>query len=122
MEISSLSDDCGSPFKFLSFSYILKDHPKSDLICRPLTSKIMQREKKKDPNTEEIKSDDDGEVYRRPVGRKSWKAMDNKSAIELKELKVAEASLDDQKHLSQLMRVQQELLLLRSRNIRPISQ
>lgn len=110
LNISSVQEECGPEFRHLSCWKILKDHPKFELILHPPTAKTS--DEPTDTNTRDQGSDCEPELTgSRPTGRKRQKEMDQKGAMDIKKLKVAQATLEAQQERNILMKTHQEMLL-----------
>lgn len=127
LEITSMSDSCGPPFKFMSSYHLLKDHPKFDLIANrePTASpspipispqpqeEALERSDTEEPEEAE-NGNKDSEEFKRPIGRKRMKSITSKAENDNKRLKIAEATLEAQKERNELLRSQQEMALFTS--------
>lgn len=121
LEISSVTDSSGPPFKFLSCWTILKEHPKFDVLSQPPekrnTDESATQESARNDETNSdaaIEAAAGFEPYSRPVGRKRAKQLDARSELDRKNLKVAEATLKAQQERNELIRTHQEMLLFTS--------
>lgn len=113
IEISSVTEDCGPPFKFMTCWSLLKDHPKFDVLLNPVQPTAVQKESddvadEDDTNEEDVVEKDE---YKRPIGRKRAKAADARAEIDCKKLKVAEASVAAQEKKNKLIEEHHEILL-----------
>lgn len=115
VQISSVTDDCGPPFKFHAAWRVLKDHPKFELYCNPPKPQTANAETPPpDDESDNDENKSNSEEYKRPIGRKRAKAADAKEEVDRKKLKMAEASLSTQRERNELMKEHQEIMLFSS--------
>lgn len=121
IEITSVAQSCGPPFKHQTVWQLLKDHPKFDLLLHPPTPsepappvEIEGEEERENGYGNNSEDNNESESFRRPLGRKRAKACDAKIELDAKRIKIAREALDAQKERNELLRSQQEMLLFTS--------
>ena len=121
LEITSVTQSCGPPFKHQTCWQLLKDHPKFDLLLHPPTPSEPSKLVVTGGEDEEENDHGDGsevggeaEQFKRPIGRKSAKACDSKSKMDAKPIKIAKQTLEGQQERNVLLCSQQVMLLFTS--------
>lgn len=122
LEITSVTESCGAPFKYFSCWKLLKDHPKFDLLLHPPPPPATPEPPAATADGYDGDATEEGdgseasnaEQFRRPMGRKRAKASEEKSELAAKRLKIAKETLETQKKRNELLLQQQEMLLFTS--------